>query len=974
MFNTKNILHFLFAGFLFLTYSYSQKQPSSPFDRIKNEAYGQMKFGRYGEAIDLWNKFITTFPQNPEGYNQRGLCYEKRQQYESAVYDFRAARKLAPQDKEINANLARATRIWYDSLDLKIAGHKREIAIDSHKPINYLEIGKCHKHKGEWLIAEEWYDEYLKRDKEPGPNGDLRASPDEIIRYTEILARNNHIQKGEPILKRYTERYPNDHRIWSRYGYFTLWLGKIKIAIDAFEEALKLRPYFKEAQDGLDIAKGKPYNWTIFDTTYKYQKQQKPVEYAIDKYYRMLRKQPEDFITRYLLIDELIKVDRLEEAYQQLKILEPEHAENDSFKVRSDTVSSRRTEFFKRKIEEYQLRLTKNPNDKEAVLKISDYYANLFDYDNAILILEKYIQNSKEGSDLDVRFKHAQFTAWNREFDKSIQQVDYLVTKDPTNIDYQLLHGQVSVWTGQQLDQASNYFNNVLNKQPKNIYAILGLASIYIKNRDFPKANEYLTNAKTISPDNKDVEAIQSNYDIALSKEEEIKLYSIINEGRNLWINGNISDAVIKYDEYFSKNTAPSDVERMEYASLLYQTNNFSSAIDQYNQILAKGYNFDVALGRAKLYLWTGDSAVALTEFQRLTQEDSSSFEAKLFLGDAFQRNRQYSNAAEVYEKLLENNSDTAQIAAIKLRQSWMPVSGLSGFLSTFPSYRGLAPIFQFYSDNYDFKYYNAGASLELGVLDYMSLSITFNRGNFSNPTANRFFSIFKGGLVFRFKNYYSISGNYGNLTYSGAVNRKIFDIGFRFDNTKNVERKKNLFTFSATFENSDAGLIFYSDRLINYRIGANFYTLNAEYLPNLKLKFIGYYRYIKIEDGNLGNDLQLRVGREFDLNLWFGYEYLYSRYARSSNYYYAPTPAFESHSIWGEWTFLEEFDYKFQLVGKIGYIPALDFFIREIGVGVTYKPLPNLFIAGRITISETFRFDTSYRYFNSFISAYWSF
>lgn len=124
--------------------------------------------------------------------------------------------------------------------------------------MNYLEIGKSYKNLGNWDEAESWYDKYLKLEE---------ASSDEIIRYTEILAKNNHISKGEPILKRYCEKYPDDQRLWSRYGYFSMWLGKTQTAIKAFQNALELKPYFKEALDGLDLARGKGYVYTVNDTT-----------------------------------------------------------------------------------------------------------------------------------------------------------------------------------------------------------------------------------------------------------------------------------------------------------------------------------------------------------------------------------------------------------------------------------------------------------------------------------------------------------------------------------------------------------------------------------------------------------------------------------------------------------------------------------------------------------------------------------
>ncbi|MBK7381297.1 MAG: hypothetical protein IPJ03_20345 [Ignavibacteriales bacterium] len=46
-------------------------------ENIKSQALQEMKVGRYGEAIDLLNRYISAFPQRADGYNLRGLCNEK---------------------------------------------------------------------------------------------------------------------------------------------------------------------------------------------------------------------------------------------------------------------------------------------------------------------------------------------------------------------------------------------------------------------------------------------------------------------------------------------------------------------------------------------------------------------------------------------------------------------------------------------------------------------------------------------------------------------------------------------------------------------------------------------------------------------------------------------------------------------------------------------------------------------------------
>ena len=290
--------------------------PQNKTEEIKNLAEQNINEGKFGEAIKLLNRYISANPQNAEGYNLRGLCYENRKDYEMAVYDLRSAVKLDSQNKTYQENLERIVKTWESLLYNKIVGFKRELKIYPDKAINYLEIGKCFKNLGRWSEAEEWYDEYLKREE---------PSSDELLRYAEILAKNNHITKGEPLLKKYCERYPDDHRLWSRYGYFTMWLGKKQIAIDAFEKVLELRPYFKEALDGYDLARGNGYIYVVNDTTSRFN-YGLPVsnpksEYSIDKYYRTLKRNPKDDNTRVLLIKELIKHNRFAEAEDQIKIL-----------------------------------------------------------------------------------------------------------------------------------------------------------------------------------------------------------------------------------------------------------------------------------------------------------------------------------------------------------------------------------------------------------------------------------------------------------------------------------------------------------------------------------------------------------------------------------------------------------------------------------------------------------------------------
>ncbi|MDZ7764051.1 MAG: hypothetical protein U5K00_06440 [Melioribacteraceae bacterium] len=140
-------------------------QSDAEIKEFKTRAIEHMQAGRFGEAIDLLNKYISTNAREAEGYNLRAICFENRSQYQNAVLDFRRAIALEPSNNEYRENLSRVIGVWYPQLRKKIEGHKREIAIDPNNPFNYLEIGKSYRWMEEWDLAEQWYDEYLLRDQ-----------------------------------------------------------------------------------------------------------------------------------------------------------------------------------------------------------------------------------------------------------------------------------------------------------------------------------------------------------------------------------------------------------------------------------------------------------------------------------------------------------------------------------------------------------------------------------------------------------------------------------------------------------------------------------------------------------------------------------------------------------------------------------------------------------------------------------------
>lgn len=952
---------------LLLQISFAQQQKVD-VDVYKNTALLHMRAGRYGEAIDQLNKYITALPQESEGYNLRATCFEKRQQYEYGRLDYRRAIAIETRDAtkraEYERNLQRLIDIWYPILNKKIEGHLREIAIDPNKPFNYLEIGKTYKLMEIWDKAEEWYDKYLSRDD--------NASPDEIIRYTEILAKTGSIVKGEKILKKFTDRYPGDWRLWSRYGYFTLWLGKFQISIKAFENALGFKPFFKEAQDGLDMATNKAY--VTQESPRAFEK-----EYNIDRYYRVLRKNPNDFDTRFKLVDELIKANRLEEAYQQLQFIGVTRPDDELYKEKLTFVTETRAKTYKENLDNAKTRLLTNPADKDAIKMVAEYYEYLAEYDSAMVMLDQYFEQNPDEKDATLRFKWARISAWSREFDKAIDITDKLLQDSPNNLDYQLFRAQTSVWINRDIDLAKQYLTNVLKSRPDNIQALVTMGSVKLIEKDFEGAQQEADKAKNIDPTNDDVTKLQSNIDWQKMRFEEEKLYAILEQGRKNVLDGDCAGALPFYEDFLSK-AEPNNQIIKEYGDVLFCAKNYPKALETYNKVLFAGPNYDAQLQRAKLYFAMNDTVNTIHEFKDLVRQDSSDYDANITLGDSYAKFGEPDSARIVYNNLLDwKDIDSTQIAAIKQKKGWLPITGIASIFATFPNYVGLNPSTSYYADNASFRLFGGGARMELGVSRFLSLGVSFYRTSMKANAASlnqdviskytftgyELFTTLKGFILFRFSDNLSLGVGLGTSNAQGKYIRDDNDISFRYE-------KKDTIGFSLTYQNSDAALILNSPYLLDNRYYAALYKFSTFYRNREGLKLSLYFQYIGVNDGNAGNDFNIRVGKYFWPNIAVGYEYAYSNYKIKSDYYYSPRN-FESHCFWLDNDLDRQENLKVSIGGKIGLVPQSTLTALEGHIEVEYQPIKKLMFSGRIGIGSTSRDNSSYRYFSGQLSAFWN-
>ncbi len=801
-------------------------------------------------------------------------------------------------------------------------------------------LGSVIKILGNWSEAEIWYDIYLEKEN---------ASSDEIIRYSEILAKNNHISKGEPILKSYTEKFSDDHRLWSRYGYFVLWLGKNKIAIDAFTKALEIRPYFKEALDGLDLARGKGYVYSINDTTtrFNYGISSTATEYAIDKYHRMLKNNKSDDETRYKLIDELIIANRYEEAFEQLKILSLNHSEATRFKDLWVKVTTLRKSFYADRINFYEDQLSKDPTNKKVLLDLAKYYSYNNDYDLATNLYKSYLLNNP--NDNEVKFNLAQVLMWQNNLCEAADISNNLAQSSPEKIEYLLFAAKINFWLEKDFIYTQSLYEKVLIKEPQNTEAMFGLANLYIRNKNITSAEKLLREISFIDSTSNNFYVLKNNFISAKNQKKIDELNLVLDEARNFSARRDYYYSIKFFNKYLASDPGNKQV-KLELADVYLASSDFNSAINIYDDVLKFESDYAIEKQRAKVHLWRSDSLVALKEFMQLNKKNPNDIETKLYLGDAYLQSGQLQNARTIYEELLTKSPDSH---ILKTRLGWLGGTGKFSF-DRFPTYIQLIPRAMYFTDNTDFIYSNFGLGFDFGITRFLAFGLSGSRGKLSSESEDLRFSQIKGTAYLKFNDIFSGSAGFGTTFFANSLKENIIEFSLS-------AQKKNLFNVTAFLNYSDAAFILYSPFLVNSRLNAYHFGLNAEYRFKNNLILSGKYFYIDVSDNKTGNQFQARVGKVFESDITAGYEYFFYTFDTQSILYWSPKN-FESHSVWSDWTLYKDDEVDFTIGGKLGLIPQNDYILSEFYAAFNYQIINSIFLQLRYTTGSSFRSNFGYR------------
>jgi len=961
----KTCKHIILFIFLFLCLSAYSARGQFKVEEMKRKGLILLQTDKVNEAIDQFNLYIKARPQNGEGYYLRGLCYEKKRDFQNAVYDFQTAVYLNPADEDYNKNLNRLVKLWNQELYNGIDENKKTVKSNPAYAKGYLEIARAYKYLGLNDYSEKWYDDYLKL--EPS------ISAEEVINYSEVLAKTGSLQKGERLLKSSLDKYSDDSRLWSRYGYFELWLGKLSAAKDAFNKALSLNAGLKEASDGLEQIRNQEFNpvsiAAVPDTSG-----------AIPQYYDLLKANPNDDETRFKLIDRLVNAGRFDEARRQLIYLQPNYEDSEKFKALSSSIESKTDISAINSIDELKTMLASNPNNAQLVRKISDYYFNLSQYQESGDVLKYYLAANPENNEM--RYQYANILLADKKLEESYQEMKTLLDRESKPLRYRILAGQLGVWLDRDTSETKSILEGVMLEDPDNFQAIVSMAYYYYHRMKLDISKEFADRAKAIDPNDSNVIKLLAVIDTQKMRIEKEKMWKRFETGQKLFKERKYEEAKPYYEEIMSLGNTPNDV-RSEYAFIKMNMGNYREAIPLYDSLLVNNQNLEFEKLRGKAYLLAGDSLKAASIFETLAKENPDDPECLIFLGDSYTKLKKFDDARKVYRRV---KPFAPQEYDIDERIGDLPPEKgtfryfMRSFTTDIFSYLTLEPVGRLYSGNDDFDLLYGGIKGETALNFAVSAGGEYLRGNLSNADISLPFSTVKGSIFIKTSDKTSAGFSYGRLNIKGFEDQPLIDAFVNYDNKEYV---KGAISYNMT----DAAFLLYSPWLVNNRIKAHNINLNLGFNYEDKLKLMLDYRLLITEKAdifygnlyqslksNIGNYFTGRIGKGFHPGFFVGYEYYYTDFKYINlGIYYAPEQ-FSSHSLWSSWQITSDYEWDVYLEGKIGYVPQFDAIIREGKANIVYKLTGNFKIGLKGQIGDDVRFGSTYKSGSLYMNAIWSF
>ncbi|MBI5182115.1 MAG: tetratricopeptide repeat protein, partial [Nitrospirae bacterium] len=280
------------------------------------------------DAFTLWKATIYTMPASPVAYNNLGIEYSKREEYDKAIVEYKKAIELSPRYSHALANLGDAflkMGITEEAIDF----YKKSIGAEPEYSIAYNNLGFAYFEKGLYKEALSEYKKAIELNpKDPlfyNNLGNLYAS---MKRYDDAIAE---YKKALAIEPEDTKTYNNLGVVYAQQGKFNEAEAEVRkaLAIDpentltkrTLQDILNRGRIVVETESPLDKKGGKPAQIAAYNELGNRYKQKGMYDDAITSYKKALEVNPKDAGSHYNLGLAYVKKEMYKEA-----VLETENA------------------------------------------------------------------------------------------------------------------------------------------------------------------------------------------------------------------------------------------------------------------------------------------------------------------------------------------------------------------------------------------------------------------------------------------------------------------------------------------------------------------------------------------------------------------------------------------------------------------------------------------------------------------------
>ena len=568
----------------------------------------------------------------------------------------------------------------------------------------------------------------LKRYKEAADQYELflqhmQGAPDTVHRYLmAISGYPGDNLRGERAAEHYLGFYPTDFELLMRLGYFRLWQGKYKTALESFQQALRLNPDHGSSREGVVEAQAglvllarleNPPPTTVSDPSQYPQLDERRFRFIYDlmnykrffsayeqlmllaerhkhtnrwlalyaeidraliqatgstpafpadRYSYLLALQPDNREIRYALVDALLENDRLEEAYETLLVPSHVDIQDSGFVSRLNALDDRKEFGIALRIEELEVQLAEAPDNEALLAQIIAYYQIARRPEDALCRYEEWMALRPE--DPEVRYAYARLLLDVGRVEEANEHIAGLLIEDVSNIAYIRLYTRSVLIQRDRPEYAIELLEGHLTNYPNDVDVLLDLSEVHLTFDNPEEADVLLRRAFTRGEpsDRGRLLYLDQQIERALRRRKAHDQQRLLHEARTAAQNAEYDHAIEQYEMYFESKGARTRPVLEELARVYSLSGDHTTAISIYDALQERGYAPSVAKEIARNRYLLLDHAGAIHELETLIKQNPRDTEARELLQQMYLEVQRYAQADTTYNSLVEGLAENSRL------------------------------------------------------------------------------------------------------------------------------------------------------------------------------------------------------------------------------------------------------------------------------------------------------------------------